>query len=337
MILQELLDKFSKAVSFHDSLDCLFSGWEFVSSNEQSGGVSLDQVYVMVECLVRASRQIVLSGDWTNQDQAVKTRLETLLRRCVELGVGKKDSVEGLMSLVQQPWDSPRMKNLLTGKSELQQDVLSLVSGEGVDTVLLRTELLMEAGLDKLAYKLVSNVVTSILTDHIVLGSYVITSQPGTLPALVDIFIALTAATHHQAKLYKVLRLLGLEEVNLVHLPRFRSYISPPSSPPEDPRLVVRPGRCGRLFTTPVCSKVVQIISQWSMAGASVTECPSHLQPDIIERWLVLKSESGKDLESLLPDINTLVSSATQNSFLYNLAIVLWRKVGFPRYFLIEF
>ena len=236
------MDKFSKAVSFHDSLDCLFSGWEFVSSNEQSGGVSLAQVYVMVECLVRASRQIVLSGDWTNQDQAVKTRLETLLRRCVELGVGKKDSVEGLMSLVQQPWDSPRMKNLLTGKSELQQDVLSLVSGEGVDTVLLRTELLMEAGLDKLAYKLVSNVVTSILTDHIVLGSYVITSQPGTLPALVDIFIALTAATHHQAKLYKVLRLLGLEEVNLVHLPRFRSYISPPSSPPEDPRLVVRPG-----------------------------------------------------------------------------------------------
>ena len=309
------MDKFSKSVSFDDSLTCLFSGWEFVSSNEQRGGVNLDQVFLMVECLARASRQIILSGDWMGLDKALKDKLECLLRKCLEVGVGKKDTVEGLLALVLHPWDSPRIKNLLTGKSELQQEVLSLVSGEGVDTVLLRTELLLEAGLDKPAYKFVSNVVSSLLADHIVFESYVLTSRPGTLESLVDIFIALTTATHHLAKLYKVLRLLGLEEVNNVYLPRFKSYSSSP-----------KPGRCSRLFTTLVCSKVLQIIYKWSMAGASVKESPSELQSSIIERWLV--SQSGDNLQSLLPDINTLVSSASQTSFLYNLAIVLWRKVG---------
>ena len=328
--MQELLAKCRQAGSFTESLSCVSSGWDFVSSNDQRGGVNLDQVFVMVECLARASRQLVLSGDWMGLDQAVKAQLETQLRKCLEDGVGKKDTLEGLVSLVLHPWDSPRMRNLLTGKSELQQEVLSLVSGEGVDTVLLRAELLLEAGLDKAAYKLVSNVVSSLLAEHIVFSSYVLTSKPGSLEALVDIFIALTAATHHQAKLYKVLRLLGLEEVNQVYLPRFRlrSHISPPLSPPDDPKLVVKAGRCGRLFTAPVCSKVLQIIHQWSMAGASVKDCPPHMLGSIIERWLLNKSESGTDLESLLPDINTLVSSATQNSFLYHLAIVLWRKVS---------
>ena len=110
-----------------------------------------------------------------------------------------------------------------------------------------------------------------------------------------------------------------------------RSHISPPLSPPDDPKLVVKAGRCGRLFTAPVCSKVLQIIHQWSMAGASVKDCPPHMLDSIIERWLLNKSESGTDLESLLPDINTLVSSATQNSFLYHLAIVLWRLWPFTQ------
>lgn len=325
-MFQELLDKFSKSVSFDDSLLCLLSGWEFVSSNEQSGGVNLDQVFLMVECLARATRQIVLSGDWMGLDKALKTRLESLIKRCVEVGVGKKDTLEGLVSLVLHPWDTPRIKHLLTGKSELQQEVLSLVSGEGIDTVLLRTELLVEAGLDRPAYKFVSNVVSSLLADHIVFESYVQTSRPGTLETLVDIFIALSTATNHQAKLYKVLRLVGLEEVNQVYLPRFRSYISPPLTPPDDLKLAVKAGRCERLLTPLVCTKVLQIFQQWSMAGSSVRECREQLQTDIIERWLLAKS--GLELEALMPDINTLVSSATQTSFLYSFAILLWRKVG---------
>ena len=328
LMFQELLDKFSQSDSFNDSLLCLFTGWEFVSSNEQSGGVNLDQVFLMVECLARATRQIVLSGDWMGLDKALKSRLQSLIQRCVEVGVGKKDTLEGLVSLVLHPWDSPRIKNLLTGKSELQQEVLSLVSGEGVDTVLLRTELLVEAGLDKPAYKFVSNVVSSLLVDHIVFESYVLTSRPGTLENLVDIFIALSTATNHQAKLYKVLKLVGLESVNQIYLARFRSYISPPSTPPDDLKVAVKVGRCERLFTPLVCTKVVQIFQQWSMAGSSVRECPPHLQANIIERWLLAKSEAGLNLESLLPDINSLVSSATQTSFLYSLAIILWRKVG---------
>ena len=261
-------------------------------------------------------------------DKALKARLESLIKRCVEVGVGKKDTLEGLVSLVLHPWDTPRIRNLLTGKSELQQDVLSLVSGEGIDTVLLRTELLVEAGLDKPAYKFVSNIVSSLLADHIVFESYVLTCRPGTLETLVDIFIALSTATNHQTKLYKVLRLVGLEVVNQVYMPRFRAYISPPDTPPEDLKLAVKTGRCERLLTALVCTKVVQIFQQWSMAGSSVRECPPHLQSNIIERWLSAKSEAGLDLESLIPDINVLVSSATQTSFLYSFAILLWRKVG---------
>ena len=132
--------------------------------------------------------------------------------------------MEAVLSLAAKPWDRPRVKSLLTGKSELQQQVLSLVSTEGVDTVLLRAELLVEAGLDKPAYKLVSHVVSSLLADHIVFESYVVTSRPGALQRLVDTFLALAAATHHLARLYRVLRLLGLEEVNTVYLPRFLHY-----------------------------------------------------------------------------------------------------------------
>ena len=64
---------------------------------------------------------------------------------------------------------------------QVQQEVLALVSSEGVDTVLLRAELLIEAGLDKPAYKFVSNVVTSLLSDHIVFKSYIASSRPGSL------------------------------------------------------------------------------------------------------------------------------------------------------------
>ena len=65
-----------------------------------------------------------------------------------------------------------------------------------------------------------------------------------------------------------------------------------PGRPPQDiteadlvsctMKLAVKVGRCERLFTPLVCTKVVQIFQQWSMAGSSVRECPPHLQANII-------------------------------------------------------
>jgi hypothetical protein len=45
---------------------------------------------------------------------------------------------EGVMCLVSDPWGGPGVRSLLSGKMELQQQVLELVSAEGVDLVLLR-------------------------------------------------------------------------------------------------------------------------------------------------------------------------------------------------------
>jgi hypothetical protein len=45
---------------------------------------------------------------------------------------------EGVMCLVSDPWGAPGVRSLLSGKMELQQQVLELVSAEGVDLVLLR-------------------------------------------------------------------------------------------------------------------------------------------------------------------------------------------------------
>ena len=140
---------------------------------------------------------------------------------------------------------------------------MSLVSTEGVDCVLLRIELLVESGLDKPAYKFVSNVTNSLLADHIVFESYVLTSKSGTLERIVDMFLALAVATRHESRLYKVLKLVGLEVVNQVYTPRFYAYINPPATPPSDPKLQVSLGRCKRLFTPLVCSKVIQVNFCW--------------------------------------------------------------------------
>ena len=310
-------------MSFNESLAILTSAWDYVGQAEHKAGVDADNVSLMVECLSSASRHVLLSGDWMTSEKSLREKFETGVRKCLMLGVGKKETVEGVLSMADKPWDSLRIKNLLTGKSELQQQVLSLVSTEGVDTVLLRTELLVEAGLDKPAYKFVSNIVTSLLADHIVFEAYVLTSKSGTLEHLVDTFIALSTALHHLSRLYKVLKLVGLEEVNKVYLPRFQSYNSPSDTKDGPPS-----GRCSRLFTPLVCSKVIKIINQWSMAGVAVKECPPQLQQVIIDRWLEANIETEAKLESSLPDIETLVSSANQTYFLYSLGISLWKKVA---------
>ena len=301
--------------------------WEHLASPDlTAGGQDAEHVTGAAECLARASRHLVLSGDWMTSGPEVKTRMETGLRKCLQLGIGRKESLEALLVMANKPWDSLRMKNLLTGKSELQQEVLSLVSTEGVDTVLLRAELLVEAGLDKPAYRFVSNVVSSLLSEHIVFQSYVSTSSPGSLERLVDVCISLAAATHHLSRLYKVLKLLGLEEVNKVYLQRFQNYVSPPEDVSSlDKRLIVTPGRLQRLFTPLVCNRVIKIIDQWSIAGAGVKECPQEIQDRILKRWL----GSVTKLQSVEADVETLLKTATQTSFLYNLGYSLWEKVIF--------
>eukprot|EP00092_Neocalanus_flemingeri_P016179 GFUD01017511.1.p1 GENE.GFUD01017511.1~~GFUD01017511.1.p1 ORF type:complete len:1648 (+),score=501.50 GFUD01017511.1:169-5112(+) len=321
-----LLNNCKKAVSYKDSLQITVSAWEYISQYEVV--TNADQVATFVECLAKASRHILLSGDWLSQEKVSRDYLETLLKKCVNVGAGKKETVEAVLALAQKPWDSQRVRNLLTGRTELQQQVLSLVSTEGVDCVLLRIELLVEAGLDKPAYKFVSNVTNSLLADHIVFESYVLTSKPGTLERIVDMFLALAVATRHESRLYKVLKLVGLEMVNKTYMPRFYAYISPPVPPPTDPKLLVSLGRCKRLFTNLVCSKVIQVFAQWSIAGAAVKECPGELQGTIIHRWLESKIESGKGAQSIVPDVETLMQSANQTSFLYTMAILLWRKFG---------
>jgi len=321
-----LYNSSKKAVTYKDALQITVAAWEYISQFEVI--TNADQVFIFVECLARASRHILLSGDWLSQEKVSRDYLEALLKKCLTAGAGKKEVVEGVLSLAQKPWDSPRVKNLLTGKTELQQQVLSLVSTEGVDCVLLRIELLVESGLDKPAYKFVSNVTNSLLADHIVFESYVLTSKPGTLLRIVDLFLALAVATRHEGRLYKVLKLVGLEEVNNTYMPRFYAYTNPPVPPPTDPKLQVSLGRCKRLFTPLVCAKVIQVFAQWSVAGAAVKECHPELQESIIHRWLESKIDSGKGVKAISMDVETLMQSANQTSFLYNMAILLWRKFG---------
>ena len=300
--------------------------WDHVALPEhRAGGQDAENVHMVAESLARASRHLVLSGDWMSSGPEVRTRLETGIRKSLQLGIGRKESLEAVVVMSAKPWDSPRMKNLLTGKSELQQEVLALVSTEGVDTVLLRAELLVEAGLDKPAYRFSANVVSSLLSEHIVFQSYVSTSSPGSLERLVDVCIALAAATHHLSRLYKILKILGLEEVNKVYLQRFQNYISPPENVSAlDKQLMVSPGRLQRLFTPLVCNRVIKIMDQWSIAGAGVKECSPEIQENILQRWL----GSVTKLQSVEADLETLMKTATQTSFLYNLGYSLWEKVN---------
>lgn len=56
-------------------------------------------------------------------------------------------------------------------------------------------------------------------------------------------------------------------------------------------------------------------------------ECHPELQESIIHRWLESKIDSGKGVKAISMDVETLMQSANQTSFLYNMAILLWRKV----------
>ena len=304
----------------------VLSAWEHVSRYDATSP-STPQLNLMVESLARASRHLTLSGDWAALEVTSKSRLETLLKQCLNRGVGRTETLESLLKLTKAPWDNPRVKALLLGKTEQQKEVLELVSGEGMACLLLRVELLVESGLDKPAYKFVSTITSSLLTDHIVFYPYVTASPIGCLERLMDLSLSLAIATRHEARLYKLLRLVGIEDVNTVYLPRFMAYTKPPPETP-DPRLAPSPGRCSRLFTDPVCSKLLKVFSQWSIAGAAVTECPDELQTGIIRSWLESQLEDGRTLPALLPDIQTLVKSATQTSFLYSMSWHLWQKMG---------
>ena len=55
------------------------------------------------------------------EDKLKKDRLELILRRAVEIGAGRKETVEEVVKLAASPWTSPTVKSLLVGKVEQQQ------------------------------------------------------------------------------------------------------------------------------------------------------------------------------------------------------------------------
>ena len=122
--MQGLHNSCKRAVSYKDSLQITVSAWEYISQFEVI--TNADQVFTFVECLAKASRHILLSGDWLSQEKVSRDYLETLLKKCIGAGAGKKETVEAVLSLAQKPWDSPRVRNLLTGRTELQQQGIAI-------------------------------------------------------------------------------------------------------------------------------------------------------------------------------------------------------------------
>ena len=94
-------------------------------------------VVLVVEGLARASRHLVLSGDWMVTSPGSRAGLETGIRRCLEQvmmmimmmmmitmileqGRGRKEVLEAVLVIASKPWDSPRMRSLLTGSSQVR-------------------------------------------------------------------------------------------------------------------------------------------------------------------------------------------------------------------------
>ena len=65
-----------------------------------------------------------------------------------------------------------------------------------------------------------------------------------------------------------------------------------------------------RLFTPLVCTRVIKIIDQWSIAGAGVKECPAEIQECILKRWL----GSVTKLQSVEADVEAFQKKKTKKT-----------------------
>jgi len=179
-----------------------------------------------VDSLLKSGRIIFLSGEWMLIDSAKKNDVQNQLSQIITQVPSRKDPLLSLLCLSREPWSTPSIKQLINGRMEKEEDVLGLLSGEGVEGVLLRIEMLVEGSLQAQALKAASAVLTSLLTEDMIMQSYSSTSPHSTIERLVDIFIALSAGLNKLSRLYKVLKMLGLEDVNNVYMKRFSHYLN---------------------------------------------------------------------------------------------------------------
>jgi len=180
----------------------------------------------MVDALQKPGRIIFLSGEWIMAERSRKDLMESLLNQTMEHLPSRKSTIIDLIKLSRNPWGTESVKKLITGKLDKDEDVLGLITLEGVEGVLLRVEMLIQSNLDQQAYKSVCALVNALVPEEMILQSYQSTSPPGTIDRLLDIFMALSAALRKQSKLFKVLKVLGLDEVNGVYMKRFGHYLN---------------------------------------------------------------------------------------------------------------
>ena len=76
----------------------------------RAGGQDAENVHLVAESLARASRHLVLSGDWMTSGPEVRTRLETGIRKSLQLGIGRKESLEAVVVMSSKPGDSPKVR-----------------------------------------------------------------------------------------------------------------------------------------------------------------------------------------------------------------------------------
>merc|ERR1719354_1249913 len=231
----------------------------------------------------------------------------------------KNDALSGVITFAENPWSSPAVINLINGKTENEGEVLGLLSNEGVEGVALRIEMLVESGMDNQALKAVSTVVLALISEMMILQSYVATSAPSIVDRLVDIFLVLSAKLNKDLRLLKVLKLIGLEDVNKICIPRLNRYMSEVSKENqentkdsktetgekckrsddnemdpqeeedddlEDRFHLLEKGRCEKLFTELNCQKALEIILQWSLASVAVQDTETKLQEQLINGWM---------------------------------------------------
>jgi len=180
----------------------------------------------LIDCLIKPSRHIFLAGEWGMLERQQKDSVLNLMREIKEQIPLKKTDLQDLITFAENPWSAQPVKNLINGKTEKEEEVLGLLSSEGVDGVALRIEMLVESGMYAEALKAVSTVVHALLSEEMILQSYVSTSTPSIVDRLVDIFIILTTKLNKHLRLFKVLKLIGLDDVNKICIRRLSHYMS---------------------------------------------------------------------------------------------------------------
>jgi len=395
-----------QADKFEDCLNTLIAAFDFarLKSTDPENKLKMKMVEMYLDSLTKCCKLVFLSGEWISLGIERKKDLVSVLETLLEQVPSRKTLTDGFLTLSQEPWGDEAVKKLISGKFEKEEEVLALLSAEGVEGILVRIEMLVESMLEKQAYKASAAVVHSLIAEDMILQSYACTSPPGTVERLIDIFMALSVLLDKTSRLYKVLKTLGLEEVYSVYMKRFDCYMNnklDPNQLKEDAKeeyatsdshtqctdvqmtdlsnkqtdndktsaaenikteeiiptastsssshtlnntkstsikacddnneldrekfKQLEKGRCHRLFSESACAKVLEVIFQWSLAGAAVKETNDSLQMYLLSEWF---EKNSANREKLLDDADMLMECATQTPFLYTMANLLYTRFG---------